>query len=52
MTLELGFLKLDYRSVNEVIGVPIFVDNCCSPVLAVVVVGVETYAFFPCFKKA
>jgi hypothetical protein len=47
MISKLGFLKLYCRGVNDVIGVLIFVDCCCSIVLAVGVVGVEGYASCP-----
>jgi hypothetical protein len=52
MTSELGFLKLDCNGVNEVIGVPISVDGCCSAVLATDVAGVEGDVSCPCFRKA
>jgi hypothetical protein len=52
MTLELGFLKLDYRGVNEVIGVSISVDDCCSLMLVAGVASVERDASYPFFKKA
>jgi hypothetical protein len=52
MTLELGFLKLEYKGVNEAIGEPIFVDGCCYVVLATCLVDVEGGASCPCFRKA
>lgn len=51
---ELGFPKLDCRGVNNVMGVAISVDYCCSVVFEVPagVVGDEGGSFCPCFKKA
>jgi hypothetical protein len=53
-TSELRFLKLDCRGVNDVMGVPISVDFCCSVVFEVPVGVVcdEGGTFCPCFRKA
>jgi hypothetical protein len=52
MISELGFMKLDCRGVNDVIGVLISVDCYCSVVLVAGVVGVEGDASCPFFRKA
>jgi hypothetical protein len=48
---ELGFPRLDCRGVNDVMGVPISVDYCCSVVFEVPagVDGVEGGISGPCF---
>ena len=52
--LELGFPKLDCRGVNDVMGVPMFLDCSCSVVFDVLagVVGDKGGALYPYFRKA
>jgi hypothetical protein len=52
MNSKLGVLKLDCKGVNEVIGVPISIDCCCSVVLEASVAGVKGYVSYHFFKKA
>ena len=50
---ELGFLRLNCRGVNDVMGVPISVYCCCSVVFEVPtgVVGDEGGTVCPCFRN-
>ena len=51
---ELGFLRMNYRGVNDVMGVPISIDYFFFVVFEVPVgvVGDEGGTVFPCFRKA
>jgi hypothetical protein len=52
MTSELGFLRLDCNSVNEIMGLPISVDSCFSVVLVTGLSGVDDDVSCPHFRKA
>ena len=51
---KLGFLRMNCRGVNDVMGVPIFVYCCCSVVFEVPtgVVGDDGDTVCLCFTKA
>jgi hypothetical protein len=51
MTSELGFLQLDCKGVNEIMGLPISVDVCCSAISVTSFYGVEGDISCPCFMK-